>query len=115
VSREWIAAPSLFTSDGNGGEVLSPQGRQSIDQAIGHFKAFYGAPLIVEGYASSGSESEQWLQSRRRASLVLGYLQAHYHLSPKNTGIVALRDTPPENAGKTTFDGVGLVSVGSGK
>jgi phospholipid/cholesterol/gamma-HCH transport system substrate-binding protein len=115
VSREWIAAPSLFTSDGNGGEVLSPQGRQSIDQAVGQFKAFYGAPLIVEGYASSGSESEQWLKSRRRASLVLGYLQAHYHLSPKNTGIVALRDTPPENAGKTTFDGVSLVSVGSGK
>jgi hypothetical protein len=67
----------------------------------------------VEGYASSGSESEQTVKSRRRASLVLGYLQVHYHLSPKNTGIVALRNTPPDNAGKATFDGVSLVSVGS--
>ena len=113
LNREWIAAPSLFTTDGSGQETLSPQGRQNIDQAIGQFKTIYGTPLIVEGYASSGSGSEEEIQSRRRASLVLGYLQAHYHLSPKNTGIVALRNTPPENTGKTTFDGVSLVSVGS--
>ena len=113
VSREWIEAPSLFATDGGGEEMLSPQGRQNIDQAVGQFKAIYGTPLIVEGYASSGSESEQIVKSRRRASLVLGYLQVHYHLSPKNTGIVALRNTPPENSGKTTFDGVSLVSVGS--
>jgi phospholipid/cholesterol/gamma-HCH transport system substrate-binding protein len=113
VKREWIAAPSLFTTDGSGEEKLSPQGRQNIDQAIGQFKTIYGTPLIVEGYASSGSGSEEEVQSRRRASLVLGCLQAHYHLSPKNTGIVALRNTPPENTGKTTFDGVSLVSVGS--
>jgi phospholipid/cholesterol/gamma-HCH transport system substrate-binding protein len=113
VSREWIDAPSLFTTDGSGEETLSPQGRQNIDRALGQFKTVYGSPLIVEGYASSGSESEELVKSRRRASLVLGYLQVHYHLSPKNTGIVALRNTPPENAGKATFDGVSLVSIGS--
>jgi phospholipid/cholesterol/gamma-HCH transport system substrate-binding protein len=113
VNREWIAAPSLFTTDGTGEETLSAQGRQNIDQAVGQFKAIYGSPLIVEGYASSGSQSEEEVQSRRRAAMVLGYLQMHYHLSPKNVGIVALRNTPPENTGKTTFDGVSLVSVGS--
>jgi phospholipid/cholesterol/gamma-HCH transport system substrate-binding protein len=113
-SRQWIPAASLFTSDGGGEEVLSAQGRQNIDQAVGQFKDIYTKPLIVEGYASSGSESDQLLQSRRRATLVRTYLQLHYHIEPKNTGIIALRSTPPENAGKSTFDGVSLVSIGGG-
>jgi phospholipid/cholesterol/gamma-HCH transport system substrate-binding protein len=113
-SRQWIAAPSLFTTNQSGEEVISPEGRQQIDQAVGQLPEIYGKPVIVEGYASSGSASDQLVQSRRRAALVRGYLQVHYHLQPKNTGIVALRSTPPVNAGKTTFDGVSLVSVGSG-
>jgi phospholipid/cholesterol/gamma-HCH transport system substrate-binding protein len=111
-SRQWIAAPALFTTNQSGEEVLSMQGRLSIDQAVGQFKAPYDQPLIVEGYASSGSPSEELLQSRRRAALVRNYLQLHFHLEPKDTGIIALSGSPPENAGKTTFDGVSLVSVG---
>jgi len=34
---------------------------------------------------------------------------------PKTTGIVALSSTPPQNAGKATFDGVSLVSVGKAR
>jgi phospholipid/cholesterol/gamma-HCH transport system substrate-binding protein len=111
-SRQWIAAPVLFTTNQSGEEVLSTQGRQSIDQAVGQFKALYDKPLIVEGYASSGSPSEELLQSRRRAAMVRNYLQLHFHLEPKDTGIIALSGSPPETAGKTTFDGVSLVSVG---
>ena len=111
-SRQWIAAPALFTTNQSGEEVLSMPGRQSIDQAVGQFKALYDKPLIVEGYASSGSPSEELVQSRRRAALVRNYLQLHFHLEPKDTGIIALSGSPPENAGKTTFDGVSLVSVG---
>jgi len=114
-SREWIDASSLFTTNQSGEEVLSANGRQNIDQAVGQFKEIYDKPLIVEGYASSGSPSEELVRSRRRAAMVQTYLQLHYHLTPKNTGIVALRSTPPENAGKTTFDGVSLVSVGRAK
>jgi hypothetical protein len=72
----------------------------------------YDKPLIVEGYASSGSPSEELVQSRRRAAVVRNYLQLHFHLQPKDTGIIALSSTPPESTGKTTFDGVSLVSVG---
>jgi phospholipid/cholesterol/gamma-HCH transport system substrate-binding protein len=114
-SREWIDAASLFTRNQSGEEVLSANGRQNIDQAVGQFKEIYDKPLIIEGYASSGSPSDALVQSRRRAAMVQTYLQLHYHLTPKNTGIVALRSTPPENAGKTTFDGVSLVSVGRAK
>jgi phospholipid/cholesterol/gamma-HCH transport system substrate-binding protein len=111
-SRQWIAAPALFTTNQSGEEVLSTQGRQNIDQAVGQFKVLYDKPLIVEGYASSGSPSEELLQSRRRAALVRNYLQLHFHLQPKDTGIIALSSTPPESTGKTAFDGVSLVSVG---
>ena len=114
-SREWIDASSLFTMDQSGQEVLSANGRQNIDQAVGQFKEIYDKPLIVEGYASSGSPSEELVRSRRRAAMVQTYLELHYHLMPKNTGIVALRSTPPENAGKATFDGVSLVSVGKAR
>src|SRR3984957_1656290 len=111
-SRQWIPAASLFTSDGAGEEVLSPQGRGNIDAAVGQLKEIYGKPLIVEGYASGPSPSEELLQSRRRATLVRTYLQLRFHLQPKNTGVVALRSTPPNATGKTTFDGVSLVSLG---
>ena len=111
-SREWIDASGLFTMNQSGEEVLSANGRQNIDQAVGQFRAFYDNPLIIEGYASSGSPSDELVKSHRRATLVQTYLQLHFHLMPKNTGIVALRSTPPENAGKTTFDGVSLVSIG---
>jgi phospholipid/cholesterol/gamma-HCH transport system substrate-binding protein len=113
-SREWITAPSLFATSQSGQETLSAEGRQNIDQAVGQLKEIYGKPLIVEGYASTGSPSDELVQSRRRASLVLNYLQLHYHLQPKDTGIIALSSTPPESTGKPTFDGVSLVSVSGG-
>jgi phospholipid/cholesterol/gamma-HCH transport system substrate-binding protein len=112
-ARQWIPAASLFASDGAGEEVLTPQGRGNIDAAIGQLNEIYGKPLIVEGYASGPSPSEELLQSRRRAALVRNYLQLRFHLQLKDTGIVALRSTPPNATGKTTFDGVSLVSVGT--
>jgi phospholipid/cholesterol/gamma-HCH transport system substrate-binding protein len=111
-TRQWIPATSLFASDGAGNEVLTPQGRANIDAAVGQLNEIYGKPLIVEGYASGPSPSEELLQSLHRATLVRTYLQLRFHLQPKNTGVVALRSTPPSTTGKTTFDGVSLVSVG---
>ncbi len=111
-TRQWIPAASLFTRDATGEEVLTPQGRGNIDAAVGQLNEIYGKPLIVEGYASGPSPSEELLQSRHRAAIVRTYLQLRFHLQPKDTGIVALRSTPPNATGKTTFDGVSLVSVG---
>ena len=111
-SRQWIPASSLFTTNGDGEEVLSTEGRHNIDVAIGKFNEIYGEPLIIEGYSSLVSASDQLIQSRRRATLVRTYLQLRFHVLPKNIGVVALNGTPPENAGESTFDGVSLVSVG---
>ena len=88
-SRQSNAAPSLFTTNQSGEEVLSAEGRQNIDQAVGQLKEIYGKPLIVEGYASSGSPSDELVQSRRRATLVRNYLQLHFDLEPKNTGALS--------------------------
>jgi phospholipid/cholesterol/gamma-HCH transport system substrate-binding protein len=112
-SRQWLPASSLFTTNQDGEEVLSAQGRHAIDAAVGRFKEIYGQPLIIEGYASLGSASDELIESRRRAALVRSYLQLRFYLLPKNMGIIALRSTPPENAGKSAFDGVSLVSVGT--
>lgn len=110
-SRQWIPASSLFTTNEAGQEVLSAQGRHNIDLAVGQFKAIYGQPLIIEGYDPAESKSDELIRSRRRASLVQAYLQLRFHLLPKNTAIVALGSTPPQNAGKSTFDGVSLVCI----
>lgn len=114
-NRQWIPASSLFVTNENGEEVISAQGRHSVDLAVGQFKGIYGQPLIIEGYAPSGPGSDELIQARRRATLVRNYLQLHYHLLPKNTGIIALGTTPPMNAGKDTFDGVSLVCVSERK
>ena len=111
-NRQWIPADSLFTTNSDGEEVLSDQGRHNIDMAIGQLNEIYGQPLIIEGYSASSVASDQLIRSRRRATLVRTYLQLRFHLLPKNTGIVVLKSTPPENTGKITFDGVSLVSVG---
>jgi phospholipid/cholesterol/gamma-HCH transport system substrate-binding protein len=110
-SRQWIPAASLFTTNQAGEEMLSSRGRQAVDDAVAQLKEIYGQPVIVEGYAAGGTASGQLTQSRRRAALVRIYLQLHFHLESKYTGIVAMRDTPPQNAGRSTFDGVCLVSV----
>src|SRR3984885_12382216 len=104
-TRQWIPATSLFARDGSGEEVLTPQGRGNIDAAVGQLNEIYGKPLIVEGYASGPSPSDELVQSRRMAALVRTYLQLHFHLHAKDTGIVALRSTPPNATGKTTVDG----------
>lgn len=111
-SRQWLPAPSLFTTNAEGEEVLSAQGRHDIDVAVGKFNGIYGEPLIIEGYSALSSASDQLIQSRRRATQVRTYIQLRFHLLPKNIGIIALESKPPENAGESTFDGVGLVSVG---
>jgi outer membrane protein OmpA-like peptidoglycan-associated protein len=111
-SRQWIPSTSLFSINGAGEEVLSEQGRHTIDEAVSQLNEIYGQPLIIEGYSTVGSASDQLIRSRRRATLVRTYLQLRFNVLPKNTGIVALEGHPPHNAGKSTFDGVSLVSVG---
>ncbi len=109
--RQWLAASDLFAMDANGKEVLSPEGRSQIDQTVASLQGLYSTPFIVEGYSQAGSAADQLLRSRARATLVRAYLELHFHLEPKNVGVIALSQEPPKNSGKSVWDGVCLVQL----
>lgn len=113
--REWLAASALFSTTASGQEILSPGGRELIDHAVGQLSDVYARPIVVEGYAQAGSSADQLTRSRARAVLLRAYLQIHFHLQSKNIGVIALKDTPPVNAGNSTWDGVCLVQFSPAK
>ena len=110
-NRQWMEAGSLFQENANGTETLSAAGRRQIDEAAGQVEGLYDSPLIVEGYASTGTPGETLVRSRQRAAMVRSYLQTRFKLAQKNTGIVGLSATPPGTAGRTTWDGICLVHL----
>ena len=108
-TREWLAADALFTQAQDGSEILSPGGRQQIDQAVSRAGEIYSSPWIVEGYSNSGTDTEQLIKSRNRAMIVRTYLQLRFRIVPKNTGVVGLEGMPPMKSGKSNWNGVCLV------
>ena len=110
-NRQWLAADALFEENLNGAETMSPAGRAQLDDAVSHLTGLYDGPLIVEGYANIGSDGQMLVRSRQRATTVRGYLQTRYHLSAKETGIVGLSATPPNAAGRNSWDGICLVHL----
>jgi phospholipid/cholesterol/gamma-HCH transport system substrate-binding protein len=110
-NRQWLPATALFQEGPSGTETLTAEGRAQIDQAVSQIPDLYGGAIIVEGYSTAGDAGKDLARSRQRAQVVRAYLQLHYHLAPKNTGIIGLSTTPPAAAGKPTWDGVCLVRL----
>ncbi len=113
--RQWLTAEGMFQAGAQGREELTPGGRAQIDGAVSRLADVYSDPILVEGYATQGTPAELMTESRRRATLVRSYLQLHYHVAPKNTGVLALSATPPTAAGKASWDGVCLVQLQAAK
>jgi phospholipid/cholesterol/gamma-HCH transport system substrate-binding protein len=109
--REWLPGTSLFMRGADGAETLSPGGREQIDRVVGQLPDLYGSALVIEGYSDSGTVSQQLIDSRQRAILVRQYLQIHFHMPPKNIGVVPLSGTPPASAGRAMWDGICLVAL----
>ena len=108
--RKWLPASSLTVSGKDGREELSEQGRRQIDDQLAPvIDSLPAQVVVVEGYANSGSPDQQFIDSRWRAELVRRYLEAHFHLRHNNVGIVALRDKPPQNAGRDRWDGAAIM------
>ncbi len=106
-SRSWLEAPGLFANGSDGQEELVEAGRHQIDNAVVPFiGSLMDQIVIVEGYCAKGTPGEQFVVSRRRADLVRAYLETHFHLLHRDVGIVPLRDKPPPNAGRNTWNGV---------
>ncbi len=109
-SRAWLDAANLFASGGNGTALLGETGRRAIDSAVAPIvDSLLNHLVIVEGYSSGGTPDQQFVTSRRRASLVRKYLEAHFHLRRSDLGIVPLRNKPPHCAGRETWNGVAIV------
>lgn len=115
-SRTWLDATALFISRGDRKEQLAEAGQRQIDSAVAPFvDSLLNHVVVVEGYAAAGTAAEQFVASRMRADLVREYLETHFHLIHSDVGIVALRDKPPPNAGRGTWNGVGIVLLESHK
>lgn len=109
-SRAWLDAADLFAGGGSGTVELAEAGRHSIDSAVAPVvDSLLDHLVIVEGYSRTGMPDQQFVTSRRRASVVREYLEAHFHLMHKDVGIVPLRDKPPQGAGRDTWNGVAIV------
>lgn len=109
--RVWLPANQLLTASG-GREELSAEGRLRLDEAMSQFVPYLpNEPLMVEGYSSHGSASEEYLKSDERATLVRDYLVKKFQLKPDYAGAMPLSDSPPEKSGKQSWDGIALVGL----
>jgi hypothetical protein len=67
-----------------------------------------------EGYWNGAVPAGQLRFSHSRAMLVQQYLQAHFQLDPRNTGVVALKNLPPKNVHRAAWDGICIVVLRRG-
>jgi phospholipid/cholesterol/gamma-HCH transport system substrate-binding protein len=109
-SRAWLDAPGLFATGNQGKEWLTETGRGEIDHAVApYLGSLPDRIVIVEGYCPTGTADRQFAVARERADLVRQYLEAHFHLLHRDVGVVPLGDRPPRNAGRSMWNGVGIV------
>jgi phospholipid/cholesterol/gamma-HCH transport system substrate-binding protein len=108
--RIWLSADVLFDADADGNEVISEGGRVRIDSAMATFLKYLPSnPLVVEGYATEGAESERFRTARTRAATVREYLLGQYRLLPEHTGFIALADAAEGNpAGTGGWNGIAI-------
>ena len=108
--REWFTGQDLFLPGPNGLEMLSLAGKKRIDTFATQFaESLVARSIVVEGYAATQDDSDQFAVSRNRAILVSQYLHAHFHLDVQNIGVVSLSSQPPPGTRKDTWEGVCIV------
>jgi phospholipid/cholesterol/gamma-HCH transport system substrate-binding protein len=110
ADRAWLAADQLFHLTSGGMEELSPQGKSSLNTALGSYgERILDSPVIVEGYSDSDEVNDRLAASRHRAILVRNYLQSHFRLDASSVGTVALENHPPAGSSHTSWNGVAIV------
>jgi hypothetical protein len=113
-SRVWLSGSDLFQSGANG-EELSAKGMSLLSAALTqNGDPLMESPMVIEGYWNGGVPADQLRCSRSRAMLVKQYLQAHFQLDPRNTGVVALKNSPPKGVDRAAWDGICIVVLRRG-
>jgi outer membrane protein OmpA-like peptidoglycan-associated protein len=109
--RIWLAADKLFTN-AHGQEELTEEGKRALDEAMSNFTSLLpNKPLMIEGYSNSGSAADEYRVSEERAEAVRDYLMSRFELKPQYTGTMPLSDSPPEQTGQSSWDGISLVML----
>lgn len=107
--RIWLDADVLFQRGPDGSEILTDGGRARLDSAMATYLSYVPAnPLVVEGYATEGTTSEKYQQSRLRAGIVRQYLLGRYELTTQTTGYIGLASQAPGSPRADTWDGVAI-------
>ncbi len=106
--RLWFESKDLFKKDAAGLEVLTVEGKARLDEAMTAILQFpRNGPLILEGFASGATSSQEYLIGRRRAVLAQAYVVSRFRLRPAYVGIISLgqKDNPSQPK-----EGLGIVS-----
>ncbi len=107
--RTWLSAAVLFEPGPEGTEVLSQDGRARLDSAMAtYLKYIPSNPIVVEGYATTGTTGERFSQGRIRAGIVREYLLGRYELGPSNTGFISLGNDAQGSPSDDKWDGVAI-------
>ncbi len=108
--RGWLRAEDAFALNSAGEEILTPAGQDQIDAFVGQKGSIIvNSPIVVEGYSTAQTPSDQLIDSRQRAVLVRNYMEKRFHLTSKNVDLIALQSKPPSSAGKDTWTGACIV------
>jgi phospholipid/cholesterol/gamma-HCH transport system substrate-binding protein len=107
--RIWLGSDVLFEPGPDGTEILSAAGRNRLDSAMATYIRYVPSnPIVVEGYATTGTVGERYRRSRTRAGIVREYLLGRFGLAPQNTGSIALGADAGQSPTDGRWDGVAL-------
>ena len=107
--RIWLDARVLFTTDADGREVLTDEGRERLDSAMSQFVRYpKNSPLVVEGYGHEATGEQRYLLSRSRAVLARDYLVSRFELNPRTVAIMPMGSAAPNSPTSGTWDGVAV-------
>jgi phospholipid/cholesterol/gamma-HCH transport system substrate-binding protein len=110
--RVWLESADLFKKDAKGVEVLTVEGKAKVDETMTELLNFpRNGPLMVEGFAGTGTPSQKYLAGRQRAVRVQTYLIGKFHLRPAYVGVISMGAEALDAGSPGAFkEGVGVVS-----
>lgn len=107
--RIWLDARILFTTDAEGRESLTNDGRRRLDSAMSQFVRYpKSSPLVIEGYGQEATGDQRYLLSRGRATQVRDYVVSRFGLNPRTVAIMPMGSAAPDSPTPGRWEGVAL-------
>jgi phospholipid/cholesterol/gamma-HCH transport system substrate-binding protein len=107
--RIWVRADRLFQDTLAGELELSEDGRARVDSAMSTFLDYpLDNPLVIEGYAASGTKADDFQMARARAGVVREYVIQRFALNPQTVAMMPLVGPAPDSPEGRSWEGVAL-------